>query len=109
MDIEQLKLILETVQAVSGQAQSVAIWWVVISQALPAVLWFIFGITFVLGMYCTVRLYYGVAQQTRQLDKLRRLGQQYCFGYLRGDSVEEIDHALEIITERLNSMHTPKN
>lgn len=39
MDIEQLKLILETVNGVSGDAQVVAILWLVFDKLLPIIAW----------------------------------------------------------------------
>ena len=43
MDIEQLKLILELVKGVSGDAQTVAIAWILVSHVLPYIFWGIFG------------------------------------------------------------------
>jgi len=39
MDIEQLKLILETVNGVSGDAQMIAILWLVFDKLLPIIAW----------------------------------------------------------------------
>ena len=45
MDIEQLKLILETVRGVSGDAQIVAVCWILIDKLLPAICWMaVFGV-----------------------------------------------------------------
>ncbi len=41
MEIEQLKLIIETVKSVSGDAETVAIWWIVIDNLVPVVAWII--------------------------------------------------------------------
>ena len=41
MDIEQLKLVIETVRSVSGDAQAVAIWWLVLDKLLPIIAWLI--------------------------------------------------------------------
>lgn len=41
MDIEQLKLVIETVKSVSGDAQAVAIWWLVLDKLLPIIAWLI--------------------------------------------------------------------
>ena len=43
MDIEQLKLVIETVKSVSGDAQAVAIWWLVLDKLLPVIAWLIVG------------------------------------------------------------------
>ena len=43
MDIEQLKLVIETVKSVSGDAQAVAIWWLILDKLLPVVAWLIVG------------------------------------------------------------------
>ena len=37
MEIENLKLILETVKGVSGNAQMVAIWWLILDKLIPVV------------------------------------------------------------------------
>ena len=39
MDIEQLKLILETVRGISGDAQLVAVCWIIIDKLLPMLCW----------------------------------------------------------------------
>ena len=39
MDIENLKLILETVNGVSGDVQTVAILWIVVDKIIPAACW----------------------------------------------------------------------
>jgi len=43
MDIEQLKLVIETVKSVSGDAQSVAIAWLLLDKLLPVIAWLIAG------------------------------------------------------------------
>lgn len=50
MDIEQLKLVIETVKSVSGDAQSVAIWWLILDKLVPVVAWLLVG----LGIYSAV-------------------------------------------------------
>jgi hypothetical protein len=43
MDIEQLKLVIEAVKSVSGDAQAVAIWWLVLDKLLPVIAWLLVG------------------------------------------------------------------
>jgi hypothetical protein len=43
MDIEQLKLVIETVKSVSGDAQTVAITWLLLDKLLPVIAWLIAG------------------------------------------------------------------
>lgn len=45
MDIEQFKLMLEAINNVGGEAKEFGIWWLA-CRTVPAVLWFIFGISF---------------------------------------------------------------
>ena len=43
MDINYLKLILETVKTVSGDAQTVAVWWIVVDKLAPVIAWLFAG------------------------------------------------------------------
>lgn len=44
MDIEQLKLVIETVKSVSGDAQTVAIVWLLLDKLLPVIAWLVVGV-----------------------------------------------------------------
>ena len=50
MDIEQLKLILETIELLGGDTKEFAIWYLV-SRLVPNVLLFIFGVVTVIASY----------------------------------------------------------
>jgi hypothetical protein len=43
MDLEQLKLVLEAVNSVGGEAKEFGFWWLACS-VIPSVLWFTFGV-----------------------------------------------------------------
>lgn len=113
MDIEQLKLVLETVQAVSGQAQSAAIWWVVISQALPAVLWFIFGTLCVTCCWVLGRYFMRVASREDAFKEyaamLHVLARRYCQEYPEYVSREDrLGLAIQALERYFATRHTPK-
>ena len=54
MDIEQLKLILETIQDMGGDAKEFGIWYL-ICQTIPDILAFLFGIACLRCLYLIVR------------------------------------------------------
>lgn len=54
MDLEQLKLVLETIQSMGGDAKEFGIWWLACS-VIPNVLLFVFGIVTVWAAMKTIR------------------------------------------------------
>ncbi len=57
MDLEQLKLILETIQSMGGDAKEFGIWWLVCTQApgmLSSVLLFVFGVISARWLYLAI-------------------------------------------------------
>lgn len=62
MDLEELKLVLDTIQSMGGDAKEFGIWWVLASfipDVVSSVLLFIFGVLVVLCIYryllCLIR------------------------------------------------------
>ena len=67
MDIEQLKLILETVSGVSGDAQVIAVAWLLLDKVLPVAGWLAFGY----GIYRLVSRIIPVFMDDAELCRLR--------------------------------------
>jgi hypothetical protein len=67
MDIEQLKLVLETVKAVSGDTATVAIIWITVQSILPFIIW-VLGLTLT---YKAVVKFVGKSQYTEDIKLLR--------------------------------------
>jgi hypothetical protein len=53
MDLEQLKLVLEAINSVGGEAKEFGLWWLA-ARTIPAVLWFTFGMTAVVVITRTI-------------------------------------------------------
>lgn len=70
MDIEQLKLVIETVKSVSGDAQAVAIWWLVLDKLLPIIAWLIVGC----GVFkIATKIINAIATESNNEDRLKEL------------------------------------
>jgi hypothetical protein len=70
MDIEQLKLIIETVKSVSGDAQSLVIWWLVMTHVTNL----LSGVLFVGGVYViTVKILCHLQSANERRDDYRKL------------------------------------
>lgn len=54
MDIEQFKMVLDAINSVGGEAKEFGIWWLA-CRTVPAVLWFVFGVTLVVAMSRRIR------------------------------------------------------
>ncbi len=82
MDIEQLKLIIETVKSVSGDAQSVAIWWLILDKLVPVIVWLLVGV----GIYkvCNkiINEIRNESDNERRMNELRDILCPGCGGYI---------------------------
>jgi len=61
MDLEQLKLILDTIQTMGGDAKEFGVWWIIgsfIPDVLTSILTFIFGIVCVLSIKKILTYFY---------------------------------------------------
>ncbi len=73
MNLEELKLVLDTIQSMGGDAKEFGIWWLVCSR-LPAVLCFVFGVltvfivrTMVLWLIRAMNVSYRIADEVGEL------------------------------------------
>ena len=97
MDIEQLKLILETVQGISGNAQTVAIVWIFISQLLPMICWMIVFSVLVNAVPIAI----GIARDEEIFYKWVRREMGMGTGYLsRTDFLEVEEKLRELVINR---------
>lgn len=71
MDIEQLKLVLEAIGNVGGEAKEFGIWWL-ICRTIPSVLTFVFGVVFV--VLASRRIREGVASWSAAFAIGREVG-----------------------------------
>ena len=78
MDMEQLKMVLETIQQLGMQGKEAFIWWLVLDKALPVLGWMIFMCFLLVVIYWTIRAimnhndYYTAITQIREVLCLPR-------------------------------------
>jgi hypothetical protein len=53
MDLEQLKLVLEAINSVGGEAKEFGFWWLA-ARTIPSFLWFTFAMTAVIAITRTI-------------------------------------------------------
>lgn len=95
MDIEQLKIVIDAIKSVSGDAQTLAIWWIIIDKLIPIFAWLIvaFGLYRILSM--TIQNI-GYSRYLRQIRDMLGVG-------TRGPIIErEAEEILHQISKLLN-------
>jgi len=71
MDIEQLKLVLETVQQLGAQGKEAFIWWVVLDKVLPVLGWLITFAGLMTVVFWLIRAVQSANEDAARLEKLR--------------------------------------
>lgn len=98
MDIEQLKLVLETVGNVSGDAQTVAVWWLILDKFIPSVV--ILAISY--GVYSLVLKIVRTCHNEKDLIEIRdSLGIVGSDWYLRDSEIKQIKQKIANFKTRL--------
>lgn len=88
MDLEQLKLVLEAINSVGGEAKEFGFWWLA-AKTIPAFLWFAFGMTAVIVITRTIN--HGVRASCGAYDIAQEVGHQVHCYWDHGDTVSVIE------------------
>ena len=100
MDIEQLKLVLETAQGIGVQAQAIAIVWILLDKLLPVVCWMTVFVTLLWKIPTFVRLFAGSDAFMIWARDALRIGSP---GYLADYERRVVEQKLrELVLEHIN-------
>jgi len=99
MDIEQLKLVLETVQQLGAQGKEAFIWWIVLDKVLPVLGWLITFAGLMTVGFWVIRAVQSANEDAARLKQLRDALLDSCY---RGGHVG--DGAFQLMMEKAESL-----
>jgi len=88
MDLEQLKLVLEAISSVGGEAKEFGFWWLA-ARTIPSFLWFAFGMTAVIVITRTIN--HGLRASSGAYDIAAEVGHRVHCYWDHGDTVSVIE------------------
>lgn len=100
MDIEQLKLIIESVGVISADARDVAIVWVIADKVLPAIVWLVSIPAVVFAFKSCARIFISNSIDTPDGRTLRDELGVGCSGYVNQQEADmTIREAIRVVRE----------
>lgn len=109
MDIEQFKLLLETIKSISGDAESVAIWWLVVDKIIPVIACLIAGAGLIYAFKIFLSHLREIEMHDNWLKKMRTILYRESYGYVSDYDLQQMENRINDLLAKEKSLNNQQD